>query len=141
LINVGDASHYPGTGPSHNQNASHVCIVIKIDADNDDIYSVPVSSELANLDETCIINPGEGCSFVTKKSFIAYFHARKSSLRGIIAQLSQRHGAKNLGQIPEAIFQRVVQGILRSDDTEPAFKRAFSPPERPQPPRRILNAK
>lgn len=137
MIQQGDAIWYPGTGPNHSPGSGHYCVVVKVDEENDDLYSVPISSEMLNFDEKCIINPGEGCAYIKVKSFAAYFHAKKSSLKGVKAQITSRR-ISIVGHIPPSVFRRVMEGITRSEDTEPGFKKAFMP--RP-PSRRILEAK
>ena len=127
-ISVGDAIEYPGTGGSANPGGSHICIVVKID--NDDVYLVPISSAAANWDSTCEVGAGDHIPGITRNSFAAYFHAKKSSRRGMMTHTT----AVNRGQRSAVLLQRIIAGV-QSDDTEEYFKKALLPPA---PTRRIL---
>ena len=136
MLKTGEAFWYPGTGPSHRSSTPHICVVAKIDSANDDIYFIPISSEILNLDQTCVINVADGWNPpIIRKSFAAYFHARRASLKGVTAQIAEGT-ARRIGVVPNEIFARIVAGITVSEDTEPSFKKAFEPKQQE---RRILS--
>jgi hypothetical protein len=109
---------------------------VKIDDVNDDVYLVPISSEFANFDATCVIMKEDGVPDLTVKSFAAYFHAKKCALTGMKTKIRMKE-VKILGQVPETLLARVIEGICSSDDTEKAFRKVFRPPAAP---RRILRS-
>lgn len=133
ILACGDALDYPGTGSGASAARLHTHVIVKIgDAD---VYLIPISSEQANLDNTCVIKPGCGWSKIVKDSFVAYYHAKKVPKVGLESNI--RAGIISyLGQIPPGVFDCIVAGIGTSPDSEPWFVRAVCPP----PPRRILEA-
>lgn len=124
MIRVGHCFWYNGTGPASNGSAAHICVVLKIDSENGDVYLVPLSTSTVEWDRTCEIDVGEGCSLVNKKSFVAYHHAKKASLNGLQEQIRCRRIVLH-DPVSPALLNRIISGIDASDEVENGFKQAF----------------
>ena len=134
-VSVGDVINYPGTGSGARLSTPHLHVLVSVDVRCGDVHMVPISSERANWDSTREICRTDGVPGVNRDCFAAYYHAKKSSLVGLEAQVQGRICA-NLGQINPDTYQRLYDGIFASDETEQWFIDELRPPM----PRRILSA-
>ncbi|WP_279356311.1 hypothetical protein [Methylobacterium indicum] len=137
-ISVGDVIWYPGTGQGAKMAKPHMHVLVKVDAVSGDVYCVPISSEASNWDKTCEVDVSDKVPGVTRRSFIAYFHAKKIALTGLVGQLACGTATNN-GAMPAKILAKVIQGISISDETEGWFVRDVIPPPA-APTRRVLKS-
>lgn len=136
-FSVGDVFRYAGTGPAHNMGLPHAHVVVKVDATSGELYCIPISREPLNWDTSCELELSDRVPSVTQRSFMAYYHAKKSALAGLALQVQHKQCVK-LGTVSPSVLQRILDGVVASDECEPWFEEALNP--KPVVVRRILRA-
>jgi hypothetical protein len=130
----GDVLRYPGTGPSHDGGRAHKHVVVKTTIS--DIYLVPICSAHALCDRTCILDEKTPVIGLSHASYIAYFWGKAKSKRDAAIKILNRE-IELIGRLPDSVYAKIKAGLLITEEIEPWFKSAVTPPV---PPRRILAA-
>lgn len=129
-LRAGVAVHYPGTGPGSDGRRSHILVIVKAIADAGDLVAVPICSAHPNCDRTCLIEAAATWPGVIRHaSYAAYYQAKKLPLAATIKRVEQGE-VTYLGDVPIALFNRIVAGISVSDESEPWLLKALLPPPR-----------
>ena len=116
----GVALRYPGTGPSHDGNRSHIHIVVGVDIGNGDVCLVPICSLKSGSDKTCVLDSNTPLLGLTKPSFVGYYASKKAGLLGLKTRIEALE-ITYIGVLPPTTFSNIKVGIEASPETEPWF--------------------
>jgi hypothetical protein len=85
---------------------------------------VPICSYHSKCDNTCVLETSVGWPPIRWKSYVAYYMIKKVFLRNFEMQLVSGD-ISYIGLTPNHVLDRVIDGVLKSDDTQENFVRYY----------------
>lgn len=116
-LKVGNSFFMAGTGGINNPGGGHLMVCIAVVPPNGDAVVIPIVSQHAFSDESCLIKVGDH-PFISRDSCAAYDHGRVLSQSAVEGEIKSGR-IRMQSQVNTDLLVRLQIGFVTSDETEP----------------------